>query len=101
MRYVLGALILAGLSHLAAANPVVDPSFSSSPDGFSLAYRDTTNVVGEALAAYSLAGELAPPRIAIYDISAHVVVMPDGSRLEAHSGLGVRALPQYAIRAVG
>jgi hypothetical protein len=27
---------------------------------------------------------------AVYDISAHVVYMPDGSRLEAHSGLGDR-----------
>jgi hypothetical protein len=28
------------------------------------------------------------PRTAIYDISAHVVYMPDGETLEAHSGLG-------------
>jgi Protein of unknown function (DUF2778) len=27
---------------------------------------------------------------AVYDISAHIVYMPDGSRLEAHSGLGDR-----------
>ena len=43
--------------------------------------------------------ELAPPAgpaipydqsTAIYDISAHTVYLPDGSRLEAHSGLGDR-----------
>jgi Tlde1 domain len=28
------------------------------------------------------------PRTAVYDISAHVVYMPDGTRLEAHSGYG-------------
>ena len=27
-------------------------------------------------------------RVAVYDISAHVVYLPDGTRLEAHSGLG-------------
>jgi len=27
-------------------------------------------------------------RVAVYDISAHVVYMPDGTRIEAHSGLG-------------
>jgi len=32
-----------------------------------------------------------PPRTAVYDISAHVVVLPDGTRLEAHSGLRERA----------
>ncbi len=34
---------------------------------------------------------------AVYDISAHVVYMPDGTRLEAHSGLGNRLDdPRYA-----
>jgi hypothetical protein len=34
---------------------------------------------------------------AVYDISAHVVYMPDGRRLEAHSGLGSRLDdPRYA-----
>ncbi len=28
-------------------------------------------------------------KVAVYDISAHVVYLPDGTRLEAHSGLGV------------
>jgi hypothetical protein len=32
--------------------------------------------------------ELRPPRTAIYDITAQVVYLPNGERLEAHSGLG-------------
>jgi hypothetical protein len=34
------------------------------------------------------ADEPHPPRTAIYDISARVVYLPNGERLEAHSGLG-------------
>ena len=40
----------------------------------------------------SLGGPSAPsgggPRAAVYDIAAHTVYMPNGERLEAHSGLG-------------
>ncbi len=37
--------------------------------------------------------------VAIYDISAKTVYMPDGSRLEAHSGIGAMAdQPRYANR---
>ncbi|PDQ21854.1 hypothetical protein CN311_06870 [Mesorhizobium sanjuanii] len=37
--------------------------------------------------------------VAVYDISAKTVYMPDGSRLEAHSGIGSMAdKPQYANR---
>jgi Protein of unknown function (DUF2778) len=51
-----------------------------------------------AYAATDDAGLSAPKNIggrydrftAVYDISAHIVYMPDGSRLEAHSGLGDR-----------
>lgn len=32
--------------------------------------------------------EVRPPRTAIYDITAQVVYLPNGERLEAHSGLG-------------
>jgi hypothetical protein len=53
--------------------------------------------VASAPAARTLRAERAPPslplsrpedRTAIYDIAAHVVYLPDGQRLEAHSGLG-------------
>jgi len=37
--------------------------------------------------------------VAVYDISAKTVYMPDGSRLEAHSGIGAMAdQPRYANR---
>ena len=37
--------------------------------------------------------------VAVYDISAKTVYMPDGSRLEAHSGIGSMAdQPRYANR---
>jgi len=38
----------------------------------------------------SVAGISRDSHTAIYDISAHVVYLPDGERLEAHSGLGFR-----------
>jgi hypothetical protein len=47
--------------------------------------------VAEAVAEPSAASTAAPEvddHTAIYDISAHVVYLPDGTRLEAHSGLG-------------
>jgi hypothetical protein len=53
--------------------------------------------VASAPAAPALRAERAPPslllsrpeeRTAIYDIAAHVVYLPNGQRLEAHSGLG-------------
>jgi hypothetical protein len=38
-------------------------------------------------------------RTAVYDIAAHTVYMPDGERLEAHSGLGFRRdNPRYVDR---
>src|SRR5262249_22769831 len=42
-------------------------------------------------------------RTAIYDITAHVVYLPNGTRLEAHSGLGDRMddLSAVAQRSVG
>jgi hypothetical protein len=36
----------------------------------------------------SIAADRYDRRTAVYDISAHTVYMPDGTRLEAHSGLG-------------
>lgn len=43
-------------------------------------------------------GPLAADNLtAVYDISAHVVYMPNGSRLEAHSGLGSRMDDPYHV----
>jgi Tlde1 domain len=60
-------------------------------------HEEPSGDVASAPAARELRAERAPPslplsrpedRTAIYDIAAHVVYLPDGQRLEAHSGLG-------------
>jgi hypothetical protein len=48
--------------------------------------RARPNDIASAVAAFSE----PESRIAIYDIAAHTVYMPNGDRLEAHSGLGER-----------
>jgi Tlde1 domain len=43
--------------------------------------------------------ESVPSRTAVYDIAAHTVYLPNGAKLEAHSGLGHRRdNPQYASK---
>jgi hypothetical protein len=44
-----------------------------------------TAAIGDAFARAAAHG----PLTAVYDISAHMVTLPDGTRLEAHSGLGL------------
>jgi type VI secretion system (T6SS) effector TldE1-like protein len=50
------------------------------------------SVTGSLGSTQNIAAQGATPRYerdtAVYDISAHMVYLPDGSRLEAHSGLG-------------
>jgi hypothetical protein len=58
-----------------------------------LAYASAdTSITGSLGTAHNPALEGAQPRYdrstAVYDISAHTVYLPDGSKLEAHSGLG-------------
>jgi hypothetical protein len=58
-----------------------------------LAYASAdTNVTGSLAPSQNNAALGAQPRYdrdtAVYDISAHMVYLPDGSKLEAHSGLG-------------
>ncbi len=55
-------------------------SYASADAGVQSDGRDTTD---NSSAPYDRS-------TAVYDISAHVVYMPDGTRLEAHSGLGSR-----------
>ena len=66
-------------------------------DKFFGAFRPTGPALGYAspedgvFGRGDLSGGSATPRdhyTAVYDISAHTVYMPDGSKLEAHSGLG-------------
>ncbi|WP_330084096.1 DUF2778 domain-containing protein [Methylocystis iwaonis] len=47
-----------------------------------------TSAVAPSVPAQSTATARAGAGTAVYDISAHTVYMPDGTRLEAHSGLG-------------
>ncbi len=62
--------------------------FGSSPAGATLAYANTEDSV--ATDSAGLTSGLYDRQTAVYDISAHRVYMPDGTALEAHSGLGSR-----------
>ena len=76
----------------AAEKPAEEPSFFQKlfgkPASFTLAYAspDLSGLGGGA----SIAASRYDRWTAVYDISAHTVYMPDGSQLEAHSGLGDR-----------
>ena len=73
-----------------ADKPPEEPSFFQKlfgkPASFTLAYAapDLSGLSGGSTIAASRYDQWT----AVYDISAHVVYMPDGTRLEAHSGLG-------------
>jgi hypothetical protein len=66
---------------------VFDKLFGGSPSGVSLAYATPGNVVSDGS---NVTAGLYDRQTAVYDISAHIVYMPDGTKLEAHSGLGSR-----------
>jgi hypothetical protein len=62
-----------------------------SPSGAMLAYASADASVTGGLGNQSPALGGSPPYerdTAVYDISAHMVYLPDGTKLEAHSGLG-------------
>jgi hypothetical protein len=73
-----------------AEKPPEEPSFFQKlfgkPASFTLAYA-SPDVSGLG-AGSAIAASRYDQWTAVYDISAHVVYMPDGTRLEAHSGLG-------------
>jgi hypothetical protein len=73
-----------------AEKPPEEPSFFQKlfgkPASFTLAYA-APDVSGLG-AGSTIAASRYDQWTAVYDISAHVVYMPDGTRLEAHSGLG-------------
>jgi hypothetical protein len=60
--------------------------FGSSPSDVKLAYAATEG--GVAGDSGSITSGLFDRQTAVYDISAHMVYLPDGTKLEAHSGLG-------------
>ncbi len=62
--------------------------FGSSPAGTTLAYANAEE--GVISDSAGLTSGLYDRQTAVYDISAHTVYMPDGTALEAHSGLGSR-----------
>jgi hypothetical protein len=72
---------------LASASP--DVAIPSQPRTRSIdpEPRARPTTIASAVAAFS---EQPDSKIAIYDIAAHTVYMPNGDRLEAHSGLGER-----------
>ncbi|MBO6507161.1 MAG: DUF2778 domain-containing protein [Roseibium sp.] len=85
------------------------PTRSSRPEATSpvLAYANPGNPTEDEDGAFSGIGKLfngsrgglphASRGIAVYDISAATVYMPDGTKLEAHSGIGHRKdNPKYA-----
>ncbi len=85
--------------HDAASVPVADNrsffeklfGLQPSPPGVVLAYGEPDDgVLGRLRTAASTPMISADGRTAIYDIAAHTVFMPNGTRLEAHSGLGER-----------
>ncbi len=80
----------------------------SQPHGSLLAYASAdASVTGSLGPVQNSAALGATPRYdrdtAVYDISAHTVYLPDGSKLEAHSGLGAKLDdPRYvSARMVG
>ncbi|WP_232631030.1 DUF2778 domain-containing protein [Methylobacterium sp. Leaf118] len=65
-------------------------SESPAPSGQALAYAGLENGAAESAARRRLLpGPVAEPGVAVYDISAATVTLPNGEVLEAHSGLGV------------
>lgn len=65
---------------------IFDKLFGASPSGVTLAYATAGNATDGA----GVTAGLYDRQTAVYDISAHMVYMPDGTMLEAHSGLGPR-----------
>jgi Protein of unknown function (DUF2778) len=62
--------------------------FGPAPDKVELAYASPTD--GVAGDSAGVTAGLYDRHTAVYDIAAHTVYMPDGTTLEAHSGLGSR-----------
>jgi hypothetical protein len=81
-------------------NPSPSPSifaklFGTSPSKVTLAYAAPEG--GVAADAAGITSGLFDRQTAVYDISAHTVYLPDGTALEAHSGIGERLDdPHYA-----
>jgi type VI secretion system (T6SS) effector TldE1-like protein len=71
-----------------ADKPTIFEKLFGRPAPLTLAYASTDD--GGLTGRRNLAAGQYGPQTAVYDISAHTVYLPDGTRLEAHSGLGSR-----------
>jgi hypothetical protein len=69
--------------------------YGPSPERIALAYAAPEAPVADGGQSVTPAGRY-DRQTAVYDISAHVVYMPDGTTLEAHSGLGNRLDDPYS-----
>ncbi|MBJ6127875.1 DUF2778 domain-containing protein [Microvirga splendida] len=92
----------AAMTPRAAVSPAVAPADNrnffeklfgirpASPPDAALSYAALDRGTGSIAptARFGSGGNLASPGTAVYDISAQVVHMPNGEKLEAHSGLG-------------
>ncbi len=65
---------------------IFEKLYGASPSGVTLAYA----TAGNASDGAAITAGLYDRQTAVYDIAAHTVYMPDGTMLEAHSGLGSR-----------
>jgi len=71
-----------------AREPTIFEKLFGRPSPLTLAYAAPDD--GGLIDGASIAGGRYDRYTAVYDISAHTVYMPDGTALEAHSGLGPR-----------
>ena len=71
-----------------ADKPTIFEKLFGKPALLTLAYASPDD--GGLTGRRNLAAGEYGPQTAVYDISAHTVYLPDGTRLEAHSGLGSR-----------
>jgi type VI secretion system (T6SS) effector TldE1-like protein len=77
------------------ASAIFERLFGPPPSKVALAYAASTD--GVAGDGAGVTAGLYDRQTAVYVISAHTVYMPDGTTLEAHSGLGsLLDLPRYA-----
>ena len=73
----------------APGETTVQPTVASAPAAAAPGQPDNRNIFQRILGAFSqLSAPSAGGGTAVYDIAAHTVYMPNGERLEAHSGLG-------------
>lgn len=90
------ARVFARTRAMAKAAPVEEKGFferifgapATPAEGPSLAYAPSNDGLNGWPASTPLRRPMAGDRTAVYDIEGKVVIMPNGQRLEAHSGLG-------------